>query len=243
MPYVDDSFDGPRPKARPTSEPPGRVRFAAIGDAWNDMTRHWATWALAALVVFLANGALNPFVRGASSLVYHSPYHRFLYHRTSLRDAVSLGLSMVVNGILLGGMFRMALNQLRGKRLTLGDLLRFNHTVPEILLESLLAGLVIHAGFALMLFPGLVAAGVLMFALPLVIDGRATATQAITASWRALSGSWVQATVFHALAVLVASLGAIVCGVGVFLSAPIYVLAIASLYRDFFPEALVRKVG
>jgi uncharacterized membrane protein len=60
------------------------------------------------------------------------------------------------------------------------------------------------------------------------------AGEAIRTSWRALSGQWLAATLFHFIASVIPGLGVVCCFVGLYFTLPLYCLSIAVLYRDFF---------
>ena len=83
-------------------------------------------------------------------------------------------------------------------------------------------------------FPAFIAAGVLMFTVPLIVDGRLPPLDALQRSWRALKGEWLAGRDFHLVVNVIAGLGACCCCVGQFFTMPLYCLAIAVLYRDVF---------
>ena len=58
---------------------------------------------------------------------------------------------------------------------------------------------------------------------------------ALKESWSALKSQWLVATVFHCVLIVLAVSGALLCGIGMFLTGPLYCLSVAILYRDFFP--------
>ena len=99
---------------------------------------------------------------------------------------------------------------------------------------SVLYGLATVLGFGLLVVPGFIVSGVLMFTIPLIADGGLSATDALGQSWHALKHQWLSATVFHVVAGFVSGLGLCLCTVGFLVTAPMYCLSIAVLYRDFF---------
>jgi hypothetical protein len=101
---------------------------------------------------------------------------------------------------------------------------------------SVLYGAAIFVGSWFLFVPALIAAGVFMFALPLVVEARLPATGAMIQSWHALKSQWLAATIFHFVLSLVAGAGVLLCGIGVIFTAPLYCLSIAVLYHDFFPH-------
>ena len=144
-------------------------------------------------------------------------------------------LSSVVTSIFLGGMIRMASNQLRGRAPRVEDLLSVGDVWFDLLLVSILNAAATSLGFMLCAIPGFIVSGLFMLAIPLVVESRLPATGALDQSWNALKSQWFAATVFHCVLIVSAVSGALLCGIGIFLTGPLYCLSIAILYRDFFP--------
>jgi uncharacterized membrane protein len=140
----------------------------------------------------------------------------------------------VFTGFLLGGMIRMASNQLRGRPPRLEDLLSVADVWLDLLLVGLLCGAAIALGTALCVIPGFIAFGVLMLAIPLVVERRLPATAAVIQSWHALKSQWLTATLFHVVLAIVSVAGVILCGIGLLCTGPLYSLSIAILFREFF---------
>lgn len=224
-----DDFERPGWKSSTTQ----RVRFGAIGDAWTLLTRHPGTWILTVLLLILCQGAINA-VFGPSFVSIRGG--RPSLHAVKLEPGQLFQtiLSIAVNGFFLGGMVRMAAKQLRGLPIRTLDLFEVVDILPQLMLASFLVSLATLVGLSICIVPGLILAGLLMFTVPLVVDGRLEATAAFRRSFRALQGEWLSATFFHMLAGMAAGLGLLLCGVGVVLTAPLYALSITALYRDFF---------
>jgi uncharacterized membrane protein len=129
----------------------------------------------------------------------------------------------------------LANNQVRGRTPRVEDLLSVGDVWFDLLFVSILNAAAISLGFMFCAIPGFIVSGLFMLAIPLVVESRLPATGALKESWSALKSQWLVATVFHAVLVLVAVSGAILCGVGIFLTGPLYCLSIAILYREFFP--------
>jgi len=143
-------------------------------------------------------------------------------------------LVTAVTGFFLGGMIRMASNQIRGRTPAIEDLFSVADCWFDLLLVSLLVGVASALGSVLCLIPGFIVFGLLMLGIPLVVEGRLPATGALIQSWQALKSQWLTVTVFHSFLVLMAMSGVILCFFGVFFTGPLYSLAVAIIYRDFF---------
>jgi uncharacterized membrane protein len=209
------------------------IRFSVIGDAWRLYKQHWFVWSVATLLVLCCdsaiNGALHGLVKGGKP---PGPGGFRLFLPAS--GVVQFAVYTVVTGFLLGGMIRMASNQLRGRAPRIEDLLSVTDVWFDLLLVGLLCGAAIALGTAVCVIPGFIVFGVLMLAIPLVVERRLPATAAIIQSWHALKSQWLTATFFHVVLAIVSVSGAILCGIGVLFTGPLYSLAIALLFREFF---------
>jgi hypothetical protein len=146
-------------------------------------------------------------------------------------------VSAMIGGFFLGGMMRMAVGQVRGRAPRVGDLFNVTDVWFDLVLGSALLGLFVTLGLNLLVIPGLIASGLLLFMYPLIVDGRLPATGAIIQSFHVLKLQWVRATVVHLALAFVAGLGILACGIGWLITGPLYVLSLAVLYRDFFLAA------
>ncbi len=98
-------------------------------------------------------------------------------------------LGTIIAGFFLGGMIRMAVNQVRGRRPHLSDLTSITDVWFDLALGSGLLGLFLYVGWHLLVIPGLIVGGLLMFMYPLIVDGRLPATGAILQSYHGAQDS------------------------------------------------------
>lgn len=141
---------------------------------------------------------------------------------------------LVVNALLAAGLFRMAIKQIRGQSIEISDLFDFGDVAGQAIIAAIVAGIIISVASLFCIIPGWVAQGLLMFTFPLIVDKKMGAMEAITASFEALKSQWLMATLFSLVVGILASIGIIVCFVGVLVTAPIALLSITILYRNFF---------
>jgi HEAT repeat protein len=87
-----------------------------------------------------------------------------------------------------------------------------------------------------MVIPGLIIWALLLFTLPLIVDRRIKAIDAIGMSWTTLKTHWLHATVFVLVMWALKIGGMLLCLVGGLIAFPLCVLAQAVLYRGFFPH-------
>jgi hypothetical protein len=211
------------------------VRFGAIGEAWRLYKRHWTVWSLTALVamicVLVGEGIAAIISTAAGAGMFGGLLLGFGTPGIPLLHGV---LGIAVAGFFLGGMIRMAVNQIRGRRPRLEDLFSVTDVWFDLCVGSILVGIPLMIGWSLFVIPGMIVAGLTMFVYPLIVDGRLPATGAIIQSYDALKSQWLLATIVHLGIAMVAGLGIFLLGIGIVLTAPLYALSIAVLYRDLF---------
>jgi len=214
------------PSARPT------VRFQILGDAWNLYRLEWPTWSLTALVAILTVSAGELVLRGVW-LAARASYFGWILGRDAPGDSFLFWLLRVaMAGLVLGGAVRMALGQIRGRRPRVMDLFEVPDNWFDVALGSVLAAVIVSFGLAVLVVPGLIAAGLLMLAMPLIVDADIPATGAMIRSYRSLNAEWVPVTIFHLLIAAIAGCGVFFLGVGVLITAPLYPLSIALFYDE-----------
>lgn len=91
--------------------------------------------------------------------------------------------------------------------------------------------------------PGIIAAGLLMFVYPIIVDQRVGAIEAMRLSWNALKPDLWTATGYYFVLALLASLGSYLCGIGMFATFPLLFLGTTLVYRDFFGHTGMANVA
>jgi hypothetical protein len=230
MSLYDDEMDstrrgfGPRPL----------VRLGAIGEGWALLWQRPGTWLLSSLIVVVCYSALSGVVAAIFKVRLPGGPGGFRVSVPPAGAVTQAILTTILLGFFLGGMIRMACRQVRGLPFGVDTLFSITDVLERLILGSAILGAAIGLGFALFVIPGFIAAGVLMFTIPLIVDGGLPATEAASRSWHALKGQWFVAAVFHAVVSFLSGVGSCFCGVGLVFTAPLYALSIAVLYRDFF---------
>jgi hypothetical protein len=210
------------------------VQLGSIGEAWRLYRRHWGVWSLT-MLVSIVGAAIG---EGVGTLLLRAASIGMLGGLVGLGNSgfpiLPAILGTIIAGFFLGGMIRMAVNQVRGRQPHLGDLLSITDVWFDLALGSGLLGLFLFVGWHLLVVPGLIVGGLLMFMYPLIVDGRLPATGAIIQSYHALKSQWLIATVVHLAVATVAGLGGLLGGIGLVVTGPLYALSIAVMYRDLF---------
>jgi hypothetical protein len=193
-------------------------------------------WIMAALITVLVGISINVGFWFVSLPMRIAGGFFFGLGLTFMTTLAGLAVSVVVWGILLGGMYRMALDQIDGRKIDLGAIFSITDVLPNLALASLLVWLATCLGMLCLVVPGWIVAGVLMFSTPMVVDGRLGAVAALRQSWTTLKDQWLLATVLVLVLAIMESFGLLLCGVGFLFMLPLAILSIAVLYRDFFPR-------
>ena len=214
------------------------IQFRVIGEAWRLYKRHWVVWSLAMLIVIACYSVVTSTLMAFLDVrPFHGPGGFRLFLMPG-RHTLPFLLSNAVSSFFLGGMIRMASNQLRGRVPRIEDLFSVTDVWFDLILVAFLYGVATSLGFMLCAIPGFIVSGLFMLAIPLVVEGRLPATGALMQSWNTLTPQWLAATLFHCALILAALSGALLCGVGICFTGPLYSLAISILYRDFFSSAM-----
>jgi hypothetical protein len=206
-----------------------QVRLSAVGEAWAYFSAQAGTWLLTGFVAMIGNWAVLAVL--SSLFGKHQVARDFWVPFPPSGSWLNVLAVAVVNGFFVGGMFRMACLQLRGHRIGVSDLFSVTDVLTQLALGSALYALICAVGGVLVI-PGFIAAGVLMFTVPLIVDARLDATEAVRQSWYALKGQWLGATLFQFVMSLMLGIGYSCCCVGVPVTMPLYCLSISVLYRD-----------
>ena len=222
--------------------PHARVRFDAIPEAWALLQQQMGTWVLATLLMFAMIGAIYFVWLVSLGLVVGAmggnkpggPPTDAAVGIFVVSFIFLIIFVWVVRTVLLGGLFKMAVRQVRGELISAGDLFSTLDILPSLLGVTIVIGLAVCAGTILCVIPGLIVQGLLMLAEPLIVDQRIGVFESVSRSWDALKEDMLMATLFFIVLGVVAGLGAIACGVGILFTFPLLPLGIAIVYRDFF---------
>ena len=199
----------------PTPRP--RVRLDVLGPALDLFKAQAGVWLVAALIV-VAIQCVVGFVAGV------------------VIPIVGSVVAFATGGVLSVGLYRMALKQLGGAPPAIEDLFKVEDVIVHAAVAGLLGTLAVAVGGVFCIVPGLIAAGLFLFAPLLVAEQRLDGVDALKLSWNTLSGQLVDAGVFVLVVVLLNVLGALCCGVGLLVTVPLSILATTLVYREFFPQ-------
>ena len=202
----------------PGYTPQRQINFEVFKGAWKLFEKTPAVWLVTILLLVVAVGIptlllgwLIPFVG------------QFLGQIPAL--------------ILSCGVLRMAFKQIRGDEISVGDAFDVADIIAPAAIAGVLFMLATTIGSFLLVIPGLIVAGLLLFTFPLIADGKCKdGIEALKLSFETLKSEWLMATAFVLVEAILMVAGILFCGVGLLVAAPIIVLAQALLYRGYFPE-------
>ena len=202
----------------PGYTPQRQINFEVFKAAWKMFEKNPAVWLVTMLVVMVAVGIpvlvlslFIPFIGGF--------------------------LGSIPGMIILVGMFRMAFKQIRGVEVSVGDVFDVQDVLAPAAVAAAVFVLATTAGFTVLIIPGFVIGGLLLFTFPLIADGKCKdGIEALKLSFETLQGELVMAAVFYLVQSVIVTAGILFCGVGIFVAGPIVLLAQALLYRAYFPE-------
>jgi uncharacterized membrane protein len=143
-------------------------------------------------------------------------------------------ISYALSGWLIGGLYRMAIAQVRGEPVQVGDLFKATDVIVPMILATMLIGIGTMFGLLFCIVPGIILSSLWMLTYPLIADQNMAPVEAMTRSLNALKGQMGSAVGLSVVSGFVASLGILGCGIGLLVTAPIAVLTWAIVYNDFF---------
>lgn len=236
------SYAAPPPPS--SYSPTPQVTFDVIGEAWEMFRVQMGPWIITGIIVVVIGGGFGLLMSIPEFVVNRHQFDQSVPPpSTQVSILMTLWgffrgiISTIIGYIFTGGMVRMAIRQLRGEQISPADLFSVGDVIGPLLLASFLCGLV--SGFAALLccFPSFIVNGLLMLTVPLVVDPRMGATDAMTGSFNALKSQWVMATCFFFVLSLLSGIGFFACCVGIFFTMPFMPLSVALTYRNFFLNA------
>jgi len=141
----------------------------------------------------------------------------------------------LLNGPMLGGLLWYCLKKIRRQSATVGDAFAgFSSLFLQLFLGAIVSALLASVGLMVCILPGIYLLVAWQLALPLIHDKRLQFWDAMEVSRKVLTAHWWSAFLFVLAGIGFNFLGALCCGVGVFVTWPLTMLALAFLYEDLF---------
>ncbi len=204
-----------------------RVRLELLSEAFTMFGQQAVTWILSSVVVFVVAILLFGLTMALYTMLVVATAQSSIGWVVGLFGLILFAIPLAGILVMTGGQYRMALKQMRGEPIAVGDLFSVTDIIGPIAITALLIGVFTMIGAIACIVGAYVVAGLIILALPLVIDRRVKPIEAIKQSYEALKGEWVMATVYYFVVALVAGLlGPI--------TLPLLPICVALLYREVF---------
>lgn len=219
--------------------PPGRVNFGWLNESFDLFKANWVVWVLAVLVSMLVPvvigaiigalfGAANAASAGAGGFRRTSPFNSGLPVGVNL---MTQAINLVYRAFIAGGLYRIAVKQVRGEPTSVGDVFSGGQYFLPMLGFTILYGLAVGVGVILLIVPGLIVLYLMLPAFALIADGEGV-SQAISRSVNGMKGDIWTGIAFILVLGLVMTLSACAFGLGLFVTYPMFWLVSALAYRD-----------
>ena len=223
-----------------------QVSLDWMSKGWGYFTQKMGVWIGAMLLcfvgliileaaLFIPTGFYAAIQNGAAQnprAPSFSPYGTLGASQTGLMYLIGFVLTGVMH-IILGGLYRMGLRQIRGEEIGLADFLSIGDVALPLFGAGLLTSFLCMLGTYLCVLPGIVLYGLFMFTPLLIVDRKLGVIEALRESVEMLKSQWLMAAVFILVAYLVASLGFLACIVGGVATCSMFILSIAYGYNTF----------
>jgi hypothetical protein len=187
-------------------------------------TSSWAANAIANMVTFAGS-----FTRHHGAAAGAPPFDAFAPLQFALTGLAQL-VSTVVYSFFYVGITRFALNVARGNAYAFNDLFDVGGAFVPALIANVLYGIAVALGTIFLVVPGVILALGLSFAVPLIVDRKLGAIEALNASWKLTEGHKLNIFVLWAICFAISIAGACACGVGLLVSMPVVIIAMNYVY-------------
>jgi len=151
---------------------------------------------------------------------------------------VIIGTIGILAGPLVGGLYWYYLKKIRREPAEVSDAFAgFNQSFVPLFLGALVVGLLTFLGFLAFILPCIYLGVAWKLTLPLIIDKRLGFWDAMEVSRKVLTRCWWSFFLFSIVSALINFCGVLLCGIGLFFTAPLTMLALMFLYEDLFGSA------
>ncbi len=227
MTSSDDLPDESRPNSTTGGPVSSRLSVGeAISYGWQRVKSNAGTWigvvVIAAIIQIVLSMLFGP------DSVYRVDAAR--ESEWSLNLFLGSIITTVVGYLINAAMVRGALHEVDGRRPSLGSFFQFTN-VLNVIVVSVLVGLLSAIGLLLLVIPGLVVIFLSWWALQFVIDRNESAVTAIGSSFRAISSQPGPVFLLALALIGINILGAIPLGLGLLVTIPLTMIASTYAYR------------
>ena len=250
-PPAAGGYPPPQAGGYPSAPPPASgypaPQPSPLGEAfsygWNAFTRSGGVF-IAATLIWLVAGAVVLFL---VTLIFGGLSSLFENDDNTPRIGLSIGFLVVAAVFYLilflvqAAFVRASLKVTEGRRPDLADFFRFENSTNLILTALLLTAVNVVVSLVswIPLLGQLVAFAVnlfLLFTLWFVVDKQLSPVDALTSSFQLVRANLANTLLFYLLGVVILIAGAILCGVGLLVAAPVVLVATSYFYKRLLGE-------
>jgi uncharacterized membrane protein len=233
--------------------PPGGPGFGGTSEfnvgeaftwAWNKFSKNAVPLIVATLIYGVIVGVLYGIVYGVAMVLapdpvsyYDSSGSGFSYSYSAGFGAASIavlavgGLVLfVVIGAIQSAYLGALLEIANGQPVEIGSFFK-PRNVGSVVLGAVIVGVLTSIGYFLCVLPGLVVAIFTIFTTILIVDRNLSPIDAIKASIDIVKANFVQVLLAWLIIGVIATVGAIVCGIGLIVALPVAALFLVYTYR------------
>lgn len=149
--------------------------------------------------------------------------------------------SFLLSGPMIGGLYFVFLQRIRGKQVSFGDIFNGFNLFAPLFLAVLVSSLLIALGSLCCLIPGIYLWVCWTFAVPLVMDKKMDFWDAMDLSRKMVNKHWFHCFWLMICVGLISFAGIFACIVGLFISIPIGFAMYAFAYEDMFNSVSVSE--
>lgn len=218
--------------------PTGRVNFGWLNEAFDLFKANSGTWILAVLAFFFVPGVIGFVIGMVFGVANAAAGSAGSLHSGAFGSGLPIGLNLLIQVLSLayrafisGGLYHMAVKQVRGEPISATDLFNGGRYFLPMLAFSLLYSLAVIVGFVFFIVPGLLVISLMLPAYALLGDGVGF-SEAISRSIDGMKRDVWNGVAFMFVLGLLLLVSAIPCGLGLFVTYPMFWLVSALAYRD-----------
>ncbi|MBX3118703.1 MAG: hypothetical protein KF784_06530 [Fimbriimonadaceae bacterium] len=208
--------------------PSGRVRLEVIGEAWNYYSKNFVPWILAGLIYLFVVGAIFFICYGLIFAILGTMLESaggLAIFLTSGMIMAGFAIAMAAGAVIMGGATRMALNEIRGIKAEVGMVFSETGRIGDLIIAQLIIGIVGTFGMMCCYIPGFIWYGLTLLTVPLIIDRKMSALDAIKTSIETMKSQLGMATITYVVLSIIAGF----CSI---LTLPLYFLGVTGVYKD-----------
>jgi uncharacterized membrane protein len=246
-------YPPPPPPPPPGGYPPASPGYGAayaynVGDAfswaWSKFSKNAAPLIVATLVYMVILGAVYGIAYGLAITLAPAPESTYMSTGSGVFYSYSAGfgaasilvlvvgyIALLVVGAVAASAFTSAVLQIAdGRDMTIGDFFK-PRNVGNVIVATLIVGVLTGIGYALCVIPGIIVGFLLMFTVVALLDRNISATEAIRASLQVTKDNFGPAILAYLIIIVLVAIGAAVCGLGLLVTGPLEILFTVYTWR------------